>query len=252
MNLLLDIGNSRCKFALLENSGVQEYGAIIHASKDKISATETLLRDVKPINKVVVCSVLGVEFNQQLIEVFNKHQIGEYYFLDPVVNSFGIQHCYQTPKHLGADRLAVLIAANEKYKGSKCIIDCGTAITIDGIDAMGKHLGGVILPGIKSMHAALTDDTEIHFVDTANGGERIGCFNSLSNSTQDAIYTGCLSAVVGGIEYVVNAMQKQSNLFDKIIITGGDAGIILPKINLKIEHIPTLVLDGLGVVLKKL
>ena len=242
MNLLLDIGNSRCKFAILEKNKTREHGAIAYSSNNKTSKIEVLLQKNKVINKVIICSVLNDEFNQKLIETFSAHQINDYYFLDPVVKTFGVQLCYPDPANLGADRLAALIGANVKHKGNKCIIDCGTAITIDAIDAEGRHQGGVIIPGITAMHAALSSNTDIP------QNNRGGSYNVLSNSTQDAIYTGCISAVVGGIEYAVDKMQEHRNMFDKIIITGGDAEMLIPMIALKVEHEPRLVLNGLSII----
>lgn len=246
MNLLLDIGNSRCKYCFLDKTETQEFGAIAYTNSDIIAEIGSLLQNNGGPEKVVICSVLNNEFNQKLIRLFDQNQIVDYYFLNPAKNTFGIQLCYQNPECLGADRLVGMIAAHAKYKGNKCIVDCGTAVTIDAMNQKGEHQGGVIMPGISSMQQALSRKTEI-----ANSNQR-GSYSVLPSSTQDAIYSGCISAVAGGIEYVVNTMQKHSNSFDKIIMTGGDATVFLPMLAQNIEHEPKLVLSGLTFVLSEL
>ena len=169
------------------------------------------------------------------------------FFLAPAENSFGVALAYANANALGVDRVAALIGANEKYSGSSCVVDCGTAVTIDALDGKGNHQGGVILPGIESMRNALLSNTEIGTEDAEME------FNVFSNTTESAIHTGCISAVVGGISYVVNKMASDYDNFDQIIWTGGDAEVVqlyFPESN-QVKHMQfadTLVLDGLQVV----
>jgi type III pantothenate kinase len=144
------------------------------------------------------------------------------------------------------DRIAALIAAKEKYPGTSCIVDCGTAVTIDALDTNGRHMGGVILPGIKSMRKALMSNTKIQT------GEADVNFNVLSETTEGAIHTGCISAVVGGIEYVVNKIATNYDEFDQIIFTGGDAELLGSYLSIKMMFDASLVLDGLKAVAQKL
>ena len=245
MSLLLDFGNSRCKFQIVGQKDIEEHGVWFYPETNKPAVIKPLLHDHRIKNKVIVCSVLDDQFNNQLVELLERFAV-DYYFLDPEVRTFGIQLGYQNPGHLGADRLAALIAANNKFTGKKCIIDCGTAITIDALDANGAHLGGMIFPGFISMQQALSVNTDIKC------GTPNGRFSVFSNTTQDAIYTGCLSSVAGGIAYAVNLMQTHSESFDHVIITGGNAEQIIPSLSLNVGHESKLVLDGLMIVLSEL
>jgi len=246
MNLLLDLGNSRCKFQIVENHQIKEHGALSYIDANKLAVIESLLREHKFNNKVIVCSVFDAMFNDQLIRLLNRYSIKDYYFLAPAAQTFGVRINYQAPVNLGADRLAVLIAANEKFIGNKCIVDCGTAITIDALDKKGLHHGGVILPGLVSMLQALTVDTDIQCSGSSEA------YNVFSNATEDAIYTGCLSAVVGGIQHVIDTMQTHCDSFDHVVITGGDAETVISMLALKVEYEPNLVLDGLMFVMENL
>jgi len=91
------------------------------------------------------------------------------------------------------------------------------------------------------------------FLDTyINCNEETDGFEVFARSTQEAIHSGCLSAVVGGIQYVINEMQTKNGLFDKIILTGGNAEYILPMLSSDAVLEPTLVLDGLMNISRKL
>ena len=138
-----------------------------------------------------------------------------------------------------------MVAAKAKYRGNTCIVDCGTAITVDALAAGGIHHGGVIFPGFMSMQAALTTSTDLEFrLDAAS-------FAIAADSTRDAIYSGCQHAVAGGIERAVRMMQDQYGLFDQIILTGGDAALFAPLLTCQTVHEPHLVLDGLKHVSEK-
>ncbi len=246
MNLLLDIGNSRCKFAKQDGSAIKESGVITYKSKNKIDEIKSIFENDEAFNRVVICSVLNDQFNQALKKVLNDNLISNYYFVDPLQDTFGIKHCYKNPENLGVDRLVAMLAAHVNYSGNKCVIDCGTAVTIDAIDNNGKHHGGVIMPGITTMKYSLSSGTDIANI------TKTGDYSVLPDTTEDAMYTGCISAVAGGIEYVINTMQDKFAIFDRIIITGGDAEKMIPMIKIGLEHEATLVVDGLAIIAEKL
>lgn len=245
MKLLLDLGSSRCKVAFVSDDAVT-HQVLPCSKKNRLATVETLLHERETLKQVIVCSVWGKEFNHELIKLFHRYGAHGYYFIEPQTNSFGIQLGYTNPLQMGPDRLVVMIAANEKLKGDKCIIDCGTAVTIDAMDAGGVHRGGIIFPGIVSMRRAMLAETDIAC------RKESGEVNVLADNTSDAIYTGCLTAVAGGIQRAVNIMREQCGLFDWIIITGGDAELILPVLTEKVLHQPEMVLDGLMIVSGKL
>ncbi len=246
MNLLFDLGNSFCKYAIEERGKIIKHASIKFPVENKTSIITALLHDLHSIQHVVVCSVQGEKFNQQFSQICNSFQAESVYFLQPSVNSFGINLVYPNPSQLGADRLSVMMAVARKYTGRSCIVDCGTAITVDVLEADQEHMGGVIFPGLGSMQQTLSASTEIK---QPVFGEN---HHLLANTTQDGIHAGCLSAVVGGIEYIVNTLQETYDSFDQIVITGGDAQHLVPMINLDMKYEPTLVLDGLLSVIEEL
>lgn len=247
VKLLLDLGNSRCKFSVVENGVAEKYDTQNYGPFGKLYSVKSLCDQYSDASGIVIGSVLSKEMNSQIKETLYKDGAKNIYFLDPVNNSFGINLAYADPSALGVDRVAGLIAANEKYSGNTCIVDCGTAVTLDVLDANGVHQGGVILPGVANMRKALLANTKIEI----NGASEVE-FNVLSNTTEGAIHTGCISAVAGGIEYVVNKMASDYVSFDQVVLTGGDAEQIKSYLSLSVITDNALVLDGLNVVSQKI
>ena len=246
MKLLLDLGNSRCKYAVLNPDAPDEYDALAYYDGRRLEAIVSVLEKYEAADRVVLCSVLGQEVNDQLQQWLAANKPGEFYFLDTSVRCFGISIGYEDPSTLGADRLAALIAAHDQFQGSTCIVDCGTAVTVDVLDQGGIHRGGIIFPGVRSMHAALLADTDMDVDHDA------GHLVMPANSTRDAIYTGCLSAVAGGIVRIVHTMQGDNHPFDQVILTGGDAEFLLPLLSQNLIHKPHWVLEGLKCVCRRI
>ena len=236
MKALLDLGNSRCKFAILDPEAKDTFGALPYQNGNRLEIIASVLQSYEQLDRVVVCSVLDRELNSRLQEQFPTSR---FYFLDPSTNCFSVTPAYEDPGALGADRLAALIAAKVRYLGSTCIVDCGTAVTVDVLDEGGVHRGGVIFPGVGSMRAALEMDTAMDI------DEEAGSFAVPAISTQDAIYSGCLSAVAGGISQAVDRMQVEGAAFDQVVLTGGDAELLIPLLAPKVIHEPHWVLEGL-------
>ncbi len=247
MKLLLDLGNSRCKYAVLEESGIEKYGVQNYGPFGKLYSVKSLCDQYNDASEIVISSVLSEAANTQIKETLLKDNAVNIYFFVPARNSFGVKLAYVDLSTLGIDRVVALIAAHEKFSGNSCVVDCGTAVTIDSLDTKGIHQGGVIFPGIHSMKKTLLSNTKIEI------DEKKMEFNVLSNTTENAIHTGCISAVVGGIEYVVKKMASVYDGFDQIVLTGGDAELVQLHLSEsclteQIHVVDTLVLDGLEVV----
>jgi len=243
VKLLLDLGNSRCKYAIVEESEVAKYDSHNYGPFGKLYSVKSLCDQYSDASGIIISSVLSEEMNSQIKETLLSDDAKNIYFLDPTENSFGVSLVYADPSTLGVDRVAAMIAVNDKYSGNNCIVDCGTAVTIDALDDKGVHQGGVILPGIASMRKALLVNTKIEIA-----GIEEAEFNVLSKTTGDAIHTGCVSAVAGGIEYVVNRIASDYDGFDQVVLTGGDADLIKSYLSLPVHTDETLVLNGLKVV----
>jgi type III pantothenate kinase len=151
------------------------------------------------------------------------------------VTAFGVKNAYSQPEKLGVDRWLALLATHCYYAGDNCIVDCGTAITVDFIDADGQHRGGLISPGLVLMKKALAQNTAaLPFSDT-KPDTRPAC------ATEPAINNGSLLAAVGLVEA---ALQRQPHAY-RLILSGGDAETVAGQLSVPfiIDH--NLVFKGL-------
>ncbi len=150
-----------------------------------------------------------------------------------------VKSSYPKPANLGVDRWIGLIAAHHLYPGDACIIDCGTAITIDLIDQHGQHLGGMIAPGLQLMHQALTQNTQQIDV-THTDSDHL-----LANNTTDAVSNGVFMSAVGLIESSVKRIEQQLGHCPQIIVTGGDGKRLMTDTQISHHFEPSLLLKGL-------
>ena len=160
----------------------------------------------------------------------------------PEPNGFGVHNTYQNPSVLGADRWLAMIATRHDSRAPAAVVDCGTVVTIDAIDAAGHFLGGVIIPSNQTMcRNLLAQVTHLHADATAG-------LNVFNLSTGSAVANGSLMAVIGGIDRTVEAFIERLGQDTRVVLTGGNAARIAPLLRCRFSEQPNLVLDGLRIV----
>lgn len=239
MKLLIDIGNSYLKWICAQAGQLQQQHSCDYRQDDRY---HDLIADWKLL-PVPDCLVIAcVAQPQRLAEISDlaKRLWPEVNILIPQSRPFqaGVINAYPQAAKLGVDRWLVLLAAHHFYPGDTCIVDCGTAITIDFLNADGQHQGGLISPGLGLMQKALIDNTAaLHFTTKP---EQL----SLADNTGDAIANGTLSAALGLIETALQRFGRHNAL----IITGGDASLITAHLPLPNQFDPLLLFKGLALV----
>jgi type III pantothenate kinase len=148
----------------------------------------------------------------------------------------GVRNCYTHPERLGVDRWLAMIAAHGLCGCSCCVVDVGTALTIDLVDVSGQHTGGVILPGLTMMMQSLRSGTAIPAYDETVTGKQLGC------STTEAMRLGCLHAQAGAIERILSTVASEDC---ELLLTGGDARLLGSAVHYPHRIIEHLVLLGL-------
>ena len=240
MNLLVDIGNTRLKWAVLQDGGFVTGRALVNRQITRHGLVEAWKMQTQPERLAIACVSSTPLLELVLAVVVELWPTIEIIRAKSQAYAYGVYNAYQQPEKLGVDRWLALVAVRNHYQLPACIVDCGTAITVDLIDADGKHQGGLICPGLTLMKKALaqgTDALQFHETNYAFGP---------ANFTEAAIYSGTLSAAVGLIEHVLTKQSKAIQL----ILTGGDAGIIAAQLAIKPIIDNDLVLRGLAIVLE--
>ncbi|HET7586449.1 MAG TPA: type III pantothenate kinase [Gammaproteobacteria bacterium] len=242
MNLLIDLGNSRIKWAWSEGAALRQQGAAYYAGRPLAEALEEIASGGVAPDRVVVASVAARGTNDEL-----SAWLGGRYELTPMLVraeavAHGITNAYREPGRLGADRWAALVGARQRAAGDVCVVDCGTAITIDMLDARGQHRGGLIGPGVLTMRHALYGAT----AGIPDEGE--GAITPLGTDTRSAVTAGTLYAAAAFVDRVHAEMEHESGRPLPCLITGGDALVLQPLLQKEYESTPDLVLEGLAVI----
>ena len=245
----MDVGNSRIKWGVLEDGAIRRTG---HISQERVSQqglaalTSRLPRGVE---EVFVSNVAGTSFATRLSGVVGMHCDVDVHFARSEREACGVVNSYRQPRRLGVDRWVAMIGAWAEFKKTCLIVDAGTAVTIDALDATGRHLGGQILPGVGLMAASLAKETsDIPAVQRKAAGQDID-LAMFANTTAGAVAEGALNAVAGAIERAANVIHD-SDAEPVVILTGGDASRILNSLGNTAEHRPNLVLQGLARILE--
>ena len=236
MNLIIDIGNTRSKLGIfgkekLVRKAVFEKGWGVKELKTFIAN--------RKIENVAVASVAGLDKKvEQFLKTF------ENYLKLSASTPLPIKNRYKSPKTLGNDRLAGVIGAYFLHPGKGClVIDAGTCITYDYIDAKGNYLGGNISPGInmrlKAMH---TFTAGLPLV------ERKRLVSTVGKDTDTSIFTGAQVGAVLETEGFIQLYEKQFGPLN-VIFTGGDADYFANKMKTKIFVNSNLILIGLNQIL---
>ncbi len=252
MILLIDIGNSRLKWATLNQDGMlspQKGVAYKQAENLELSIAQSWLELEMPWRGVYIASVANERVNKLISNwIMNSWGI-EPRFLTTGISACGVVNGYEKPEQLGIDRWMAMIGARNLTHEVTCVVDCGTAITLDILTAHGHHAGGLILPNETIMQNSLLDNTN-DLKRLIAEDEYIRQYKLLGRNTQAAIVSGSVYAVIGLLEYVLQRLEKNHNNV-KLILTGGGASTFVPLIQRPCSYMPDLVLHGMAVVVKQ-
>jgi type III pantothenate kinase len=244
MILLLDVGNSSIKWGVLTDGTVVPKGSFRHHGGDLVTAMREHWLSLARPERVLVSNVGGPAV-AECLETWTKSTWDvRCEFVIPPQAGWGVANAYVEPERLGADRWAALVAVRSQGLVPACIVDCGTAITIDALAATGEHLGGLIIPGVSMMRHALFENTR----GIPNEGD--GAVALLARSTRDAVTGGTLYAAVAVIDRVTADIAAELREPITAIITGGDAQRVTPLLAANFRHEPALVLEGLAIMAK--
>lgn len=236
MNLLLDIGNTRLKWGV-DYAGMLKTTAVVEYKKtDFLSSIQQSWITLDTPQVLAISAVSAVPVQQIIGLAKQLWPDIKILMAQSSASAYSVTNAYQQAEQLGVDRWLGLIAAHHYYPSVCCVVDCGTALTIDCINSDGQHLGGLISPGLMLMKQSLAQGTAHLSFSTRT--PLVG----LASDTESAIYSGSLYAAVGLIEKVINKLCPCQTL----LITGGDATLLVNYLDFKAVLDPDLVLKGLS------
>lgn len=230
-----DVGNTRGKFWRCQDGVVNARAEIVHQGDMAAMLQQLPAEFGLPPVVLQGASVLATEAREAFSRAAQLCWGVMPAFATSSVSHAGVVSAYRhAPSRLGIDRWLALIAVRPRQR-SVCVVDCGTAITLDVITPAGQHLGGYILPGLNMMADALLAGTQgVRYTpDEAGTGIALG------GNTAEAVTHGALAAVVALVEKLV--LQHQAQL----VLTGGDAQRLAAALTQPCDLQPELLLQGL-------
>ena len=234
MNLTIDMGNTRVKYAVFDGGTVVSDGC---SEEFDEAVIDRILAAHPGITQAIVATTRGpVDDTVALV----RRRIGRCLRLSPQL-PLPIRNGYTTPETLGEDRLAAAVGAASLYPGRNLlIVDFGTAITIDQVSADGVFRGGNISPGVQMRFRALHDYTAaLPLCESCEDQTLLG------RSTVEAIRQGVMNGIAFEIEgYIARLFPEIDAL--SIIFTGGDAKFFVKRIKNTIFAHCDLVFLGLN------
>lgn len=162
----------------------------------------------------------------------------EPWFARSVSEVGGLRNSYAEPERLGVDRWLAMLGARERVAGRLCVVDAGSALTLDIVAADGRHEGGYIIPGRRLMERALLFDTgRVRFAEDAGYSLEPG------TSTAEAVRHGITAAQVGALRTVLAAGDGSGEMFP--VFCGGGAESLMSLAGVDGLLAPDLVFEGL-------
>lgn len=237
MKLVIDFGNSLTKIAVFRQYIIiKQY----QFSKLEINNLEEIIDKYPRIRSVIVSSV--IDYSNE-IKHFLKKKLSffelDYKTAVPIINN------YKSPKTLGKDRIAAIVAAASLYPNKHVlVIDAGTCITYDFVNANKEYYGGSISPGINMRFKALHEYTSnLPYVEANKVDFLIG------STTEESILSGVYNGIINEIDGIIwSYKENYENL--TVILSGGDYIYFDKRLKNNIFALPNIVMIGLNVILE--
>ena len=242
--LALDVGNTRLKWAQYDTptpgATLLAQGAVFLENIDKLAEDEW--QAMPPPTRILGCVVAGDTIKQRVAEQMELWDVAPRWVVSSPEEA-GLSNGYDHPARLGADRWVAMIGAYHRLlaRGVRkpcVVVMVGTAVTVEAIDASGKFLGGIILPGHGIMLRALESGTAGLHVPT-------GDVRDFPTNTSDALTSGGTFAIAGAVQRMVENITRHCGEAPECIMTGGAGWKMAPSMSVQFELVDNLIFDGL-------
>lgn len=235
MHLLVDLGNTRAKYQLV--NGVETATTVV----DYCHFSQTYFDSFWSHVRQIFVAGVGHQKEIEKIKRWSVQNSIAFTEIKTQKQAFGVTAGYVEHSELGVDRWLAILGAELLFPNENLlIIDSGTATTIDYLNKNKQHLGGWIIPGVDMMKASLT-------ANTANikiaKNEEISV--DYANNTSSNVHHGCWLATSGSIKLAINIIEKQGHQINKIILSGGNCHSLIAFIDRPVEIMNDLVFTGI-------
>ncbi|PCE65887.1 type III pantothenate kinase [Sediminicola luteus] len=218
MKLIIDVGNTRIKWAIYQNN--DQITKHIVARDSVLLALEGLFETYPNIQAAMLCCVGQMP---EGLETALRNRVALTVF--GIDTPIPIQLDYKTPSTLGVDRLAVAVGAYfYNPSGNTLVIDAGSCVTYDLLTEDGKYLGGAISPGIQMRYKAMHNQTAgLPLLAPKSPKDLVG------KNTEEAMHSGVIHGLACELDGVVTQYHQRFQSLT-VILTGGDAHFLSKRL----------------------
>ena len=242
--LLVDIGNTRIKWALLQGGRLGRQRALAYEGWTAADFGRRVFATTAAVRRVIVSSVAGPRIETDLRSAVRSRLHCPIEFVRSARRRAGVVTRYREPWRLGVDRFVSAIAAHQLARErAACIISAGTAVTVDIVDRRGVHLGGLILPGPQLMVRSLLEQTNGIQRRARGGAGRLELF---ARSTRAAIEQGAMYAVAAAADRAIEEARQRLRSAPLVLLSGGAAPDLRRYLRSVHRNVPDLVLRGVA------
>lgn len=242
--LALDIGNTRLKWAAYTaprpGAELVAQGAVFLENIDKLAEGDW--KDLPAPQCVLGSVVAGNAIKLRVQEQMEMWDVAPQWIV-PRDSEAGLTNGYDHPSRLGADRWVAMIGAlhhmrSKNMRRPMVVVMVGTAVTVEAVDAHGRFLGGLILPGHGIMLRSLESGTAGLHVPT-------GDVKAFPTNTSDALTSGGTFAIAGAIQRMFEHVRDHCGAEPLVFMTGGAGWKMAPSMSVPFELVDNLIFDGL-------
>jgi type III pantothenate kinase len=245
--LFVDIGNTRIKWARLTRGRLGRQRAAAHGGWTAREFRAALAASLRGVEAVHVVSVAGARLDRAFTAGVRAASGLAPRFVASTRRAGGVVNGYREVWRLGADRWVAAIGGHA-WPGRRgrpvCIVDVGTAMTIDLVDAQGRHHGGAIVPGPALMVSSLLRGTG-GIQRRAGGRGARRAVSLFARSTREALEAGARHSVAAVIDRARHEARRVTGRPPLLLLTGGAAAEVAPYLASAHVVVDDLVLRGL-------
>jgi len=239
MNWLIDLGNTRLKYAVLNADGSHgEVQAHAHADPEMLAQLLAHIGPAEEGDAIWLASVASLSVTEALtaalaMQGYRVRRVRTAAILGK------LRIAYDEPARLGVDRFLAMLAASERSDGPWLLVSVGSALTVDCLDVDGQHLGGLIAPTPQHMREAMAERFPVMDLPAGHALD-------FAADTADAVASGATAAALGLVERSLRLAQQHLGRAPTLLISGGGADVLAGLSHAPIIVLPSLVLEGLA------
>ncbi|WP_428635252.1 type III pantothenate kinase [Sedimenticola sp.] len=239
--LLIDIGNTNLKWSIYQAGRLSPVRSATHRGVTAEQLADVCWDGMSSPDQIYLANVAGAELGSALAGWMQEQWGRAPHWVQSVAAAHGVTNGYRDPGQLGVDRWLTLLAVHRQESWAVCIVDCGTAITLDVMDGSGRHLGGLILPGLDLMRESLLRQTQIPRVTD------VPVDTLFARDTATAVAAAAINSAAALIERALSQAEMICGMRPKLILTGSDAQRISAQLAVPYQIDHELVMKGLVV-----